>query len=636
MSTATEESPLSTSATAATRATPSSGAAPEGPSEQHEPPEQGIFATLGHIIRFTSELRPYYLGVAACAIVTASAGLATPFLVGRATDTIVDAVQDGRGTSVFPTLAIFTLAILAAELVSTVVSNLGGYTGDVLSNRIRAILSTRYLDKLLRLPQSWFDDEMTGTIVSRLNRSITEVSTFAKSLANTFFTMLIQTAAVLVISAVYYWPLAVLLAVVFPTYVWLTGLTSRKWQRLEADKNHHVDTAGGRFAEVVGQIRVVRSFTRERHELDTFTDHFMRTDSTTKEQSRHWHTMDIIRRGVLNLAFAAMYLLIFWRTLGGGFSVGQMVLLIQLIAMARMPVEMMSWVLDASQRAVAGSRDYFKVMAATEVEHVREMPALPARADGDPVLEFEDVRFGYGDGPDVLRDVTFDIRPGERVALVSESGGGKTTLVNLLLGLYPLRGGHIRLDGVDIATLPHDELRRRISLVFQDPSLFSDTVGENIRYGHPTANADEVALAAERANASGFIGGLDGEFDAMIGERGLKLSGGQKQRISVARAMLKDASVLVLDEATSALDTRSERAVQEGLVQLMAGRTSLIIAHRLSTIAGVDRIVTIKDGRVDEIGSPAQLSTSGGVYAELLAMQRRGEDSYLNAYQTAQ
>ena len=213
MSTATEESPLSTSATAATRATPSSGAAPEGPSEQ------GIFATLGHIIRFTSELRPYYLGVAACAIVTASAGLATPFLVGRATDTIVDAVQDGRGTSVFPTLAILTLAILAAELVSTVVSNLGGYTGDVLSNRIRAILSTRYLDKLLRLPQSWFDDEMTGTIVSRLNRSITEVSNFAKSLANTFFTMLIQTAAVLVISAVYYWPLAVLLAVVFPTYV---------------------------------------------------------------------------------------------------------------------------------------------------------------------------------------------------------------------------------------------------------------------------------------------------------------------------------------------------------------------------------------------------------------------------------
>ncbi|GMA21023.1 ABC transporter ATP-binding protein/permease [Arsenicicoccus piscis] len=598
--------------------------------------DEGTFATLARIVRFTGELRPYYLVVAASAIVTAAAGLATPFIVGRATDVIVSAVQDGRGTGALPTLVWLTLAILAAELLSTVVSNIGGYTGDVLSNKIRAILSTRYLDKLLRLPQSWFDDEMTGTIVSRLNRSIAEVSNFAKSMANTFFTILIQTAAVLVISAIYYWPLAVMLAVIFPIYVWLTGLTSRTWQRLEADKNHHVDSAGGRFAEVIGQIRVVRSFTRERHELDTFTGHFDRTDSTTKEQSRHWHSMDVLRRAVLNVMFAAMYLLIFYRTLSGGFSVGQMVLLIQLIAMARMPVEMMSWVIDASQRAVAGSRDYFRVMESAEVEHVAAMPALPQRREDAPVLEFEDVRFGYGDGPDVLKDVTFDVRRGERVALVSESGGGKTTLVNLLLGLYPLRSGAIRLDGIDIATLPAQELRRRISLVFQDPSLFSDTVAENIRYGHPHATPDEVALAASRANASGFIEGLDGEFDALIGERGLKLSGGQKQRISVARAMLKDASVLVLDEATSALDTRSERAVQEGLEALMAGRTSLVIAHRLSTIAGVDRIVTIKDGCVDEIGSPAQLAHSGGVYAELLAMQRRGEDSYLNAYQTTQ
>lgn len=570
-----------------------------------------------------------------CAVVTAAAGLVTPFLIGRATDLIVDAVSAGEGTSAVGPVALLAGAILLSQLLATVVQNIGGYTGDVLSNRIRAILSTRYLDKLLRLPQSWFDEEMTGTIVSRLNRSIAEVSQFAKAMANTFFSMLVQTIAVLVISAVYYWPLAVMLLVMFPVYVWLTGLTSRTWQRLEGEKNAHVDEAGGRFAEVIGQIRVVRSFVRERHELQTFAGHFDATDATTRAQARHWHTMDVIRRGVLNVVFAGMYLVIFWRTLDGGFSIGQMVLLIQLVTMARQPVEMMSFMLDTAQHAVAGSRDYFRVMRATEALAPQTRPTIPARADDAPVLEFEDVRFGYGDGPDVLRDVTFDVRRGERVALVSESGGGKTTLVNLLLGLYPLRSGHIRLDGVDIATLPPADLRRRVSIVFQDPSLFSDTVGENIRYGKAEASDEEVALAASRANAEEFIGLLDDRFDALIGERGLKLSGGQKQRISVARAMLKDASVLVLDEATSALDTRSERAVQAGLEALMAGRTSLVIAHRLSTIAGVDRIVTLKGGVVDEIGTPAELATTGGVYGELLALQRRGEDSYLNAYQTA-
>lgn len=597
--------------------------------------EEGMVATLMTIVRFTSELRRYYLAVIVCAVLSAAAGLATPFLIGRATDVIVNAVNDGRGPQALPTLALLAGAILLTELIEGILHNLGGYSGDVLSNRIRAVLSTRYLDKLLRLPQDWFDSEMTGTIVSRLNRSITEISNFMKAISNTFFAMMLQAAAVLVISAIYYWPLALLLAIMFPLYVWLTGLTSKKWQRLESENNKHVDIAGGRFAEVVGQIRVVRSFVRERHELDTFTGHFDATYDITREQSRHWHLMDVIRRSVLTIAFAAMYLLIFWRTLQGHFSVGDMVLLIQLVTMARTPVQMMSWALDTAQRAVAGSRDYFRVMRTVEVDSVPHMPELPARAEDAPVLEFDGVHFGYGDGPDVLTDVTFDVRRGERVALVSESGGGKTTLVNLLLGLYPLRSGHIRLDGIDIAAMPHDELRRRVSIVFQDPSLFSDTVGENIRYGSPTAGQDEVALATRRANAGEFVARLDGGYDAMIGERGLKLSGGQKQRISVARAMLKDASVLVLDEATSALDTRSERAVQAGLEELMAGRTSLVIAHRLSTIANVDRIVTLKQGHVDEIGTPADLSQTGGVYGELLALQRRGEDSYLNAYQTA-
>ena len=177
------------------------------------------------------------------------------------------------------------------------------------------------------------------------------------------------------------------------------------------------------------------------------------------------------------------------------------------------------------------------------------------------------------------------------------------------------------VDGRDVAAIPLAELRGQVGVVFQDPALFSGTIRENIAYGRPDASADDIVQAARRAHAHGFIIALPGGYDATIGERGVKLSGGQKQRIAVARAMLKDAPILVLDEATSSLDSKAERLVQEGLEELMADRTTLIIAHRLSTISNVDRIITLRDGEIDEIGTPAELAITGGIYAELLALQ---------------
>jgi ATP-binding cassette subfamily B protein len=221
----------------------------------------------------------------------------------------------------------------------------------------------------------------------------------------------------------------------------------------------------------------------------------------------------------------------------------------------------------------------------------------------------------------VLRGVSFDVRRGERVAFVGESGVGKTTLASLLLGLYPLTGGRLTVDGRDVAGIPLPELRAQVGVVFQDPSLFSGTIRENIAYGRPDASEADIVEAARRAHAHGFIIALPGGYDAEIGERGVRLSGGQKQRIAVARALLKDAPILVLDEATSSLDSKAERLVQEGLEELMSDRTTLIIAHRLSTVSSVDRIVTLRDGCIDEIGSPAELAHSGGIYAELLALQ---------------
>jgi ATP-binding cassette subfamily B protein len=589
------------------------------------------------IVRFTRELSPFYLAIIACSVVTAVASLAVPFLVGRATDVVTDAVagRTGAGDAVRTALWL-AVGLLVAELAGTVLSNIGGYMGDRMSNRMRSILSVRYFDKLLRLPQRWFDTELTGTIVSRLNRSIAEVSAFAKTFSNSFATMLITTLAVLVISAYYFWPLAVLLLIIFPLYVWLTTLTSKTWQRLEGEKNTQVDLAGGRFAEVIGQIRVVRSFGREREELGQFRDRFEQTDGLTREQAAHWHRMDVLRRGALNLIFFAIYAIIFTLTVQGRFSLGQMVLLIQLMNMARDPVQSMSWVIDSSQRAIAGSRDYFRVMETPDNPRalLAESPqdTAPEPISGAPMVAFRDVRFSYEHGEEVLHGVGFEIPTGHKLALVGESGGGKSTIVNLLLGLYTPAQGTVELGGRDASGLTLGGLRGSIGVVFQDASLFSGTIRENIAYGRPDASDQEIREAARRANADHFIERFTDGYDTVIGERGLKLSGGQRQRIAVARAMLKDAPILVLDEATSALDTKAERQVQAGLDELMADRTSLIIAHRLSTIAEVDTIVTLRDGHVDEIGSPERLAVSGGIYSELLSLQDSGRKKQLARY----
>ena len=617
--------------------------------------------SLLRILRFTRALAPLYTAIIVCSVLTAVAGLAVPFLIGHATDTVAAAVGGDTATgSAVRTVVLIAAAVLLAELAVTVISNVGGWFGDVMSNRMRTILSVRYYDKLLHLPQRWFDGEITGTIVARLNRSITEITNFTKMMSNSFASMLITTAAVLAISAYYAWPLTVLLLIVFPVYVWLTSLTSVKWQRLEGEKNEQVDIASGRFAEVVGQIRVVKSFVRERGELEDFSRRFRSTDATTRAQSTHWHRMDVIRRAFLNLIFFGIYVIIFVRTVQGGFSLGEMVLLIQLMSMAKAPVESMSWVIDSAQRAIAGSKDYFRVMEtpvdprtaavmAARPEDARDAGhadgtagELPERSDGGtstaltiapvagaPVVAFRNVSFAYEDGEDVLHGIDFQVERGEKIALVGESGGGKSTIVNLLLGLYEPRAGSIEVVGRPSADLPLDQLRARIGVVFQDASLFSGTIRENIAYGRPEASEEEVVEAARRANADTFIRRFDGGYEQVIGERGLKLSGGQRQRIAVARAILKDAPVLVLDEATSALDTKAEIQVQKGLEQLMAGRTSLIIAHRLSTIAGVDRIITLRDGNIDEIGSPAELAASGGIYAQLLALQSSGDSRRL-------
>ena len=575
------------------------------------------------ILGTAKQLWPLYVGSVIGAVAIAVTTLATPFIIARATDTVVDIVE-GRGGTI-TSLIWLAVALLVINLANSAISNVTGYWGDLMSTRLRVILSQRYFHKLLRLPQRYYDNELTGSLISRLNRSITSVTDFLQMFSNNFFPMLITVFAVLGISLFYSPWLALLLIIIYPTFVWLTAITSKRWQVWEHQKNEHYDIAGGRFAEVIGQMRVVKSFVTERRELAKFSAHYDEAVTLTKAQSAFWHRMDLARRAVLDIVFFVIYAIIFVQTAQGQYSLGVMVMLIQLVTMARQPVTGMSYLVDTTQRAIAGTAEYFNVMAEIdEPNNALEVTSTTSVqwTDDDPVIAFHDVSFGYGDGNLVLEDIDLEINRGERVAFVGESGGGKTTLVNLIMKLYPASSGEIHVHGQSVREVPTEELRREIGVVFQDASLFSGTIRENMAYGFD-ATDEQLEVAARRANASGFINGLKDRFDTEIGERGIKLSGGQKQRIAVARALLKDAPLLILDEATSSLDTKSERAVQAGLEELMEGRTTLIIAHRLSTISTVDRIVTLKDGRIDEISTPAQLATTGGIYAELLALQDR-------------
>ncbi|AKK03651.1 ABC transporter ATP-binding protein [Corynebacterium epidermidicanis] len=594
--------------------------------------------SFARILKTTKALWPYYLLVVVTSTTVAALALVTPFILRSATNLIVDTVSgETTAAAVSKTLIWLAVGLLVAEISHTAVHNIGGYVGDVMSFRMRQILSTRYFAKLLSLPQRYFDNQVTGTIISRLERSITSITQFVQAFSNNFFSMLITTTAVLVISAWYYWPLALLLAVIFPLYMWLTAITSKRWQVWEKDKNEQIDAAGGRFAEVVSQVKVVKSFVAEVRELLGFGTRYNSGVATTRVQSRYWHWMDFARGGALNVIFFGIYALLFFRTLHGHFSLGDMVMLLQLVNMAKQPVFMMSYLVDTAQRAVTGSKEFFAVMAEIP-EHTANpqlvtaatAPTTPQLDDtevvplqplpGKPVIAFDNVSFSYSDNEQVIHGVTFAAQQGQRVALVGESGGGKSTLVNLLLGLYRPGSGSMLVCGHDVDSLDNAKLRASVGVVFQEAALFSGTIRENIAYARPSASDAEIEEAARRANAHEFITKFPDGYDTLIGERGLRLSGGQKQRVAVARAILKDAPVLVLDEATSALDTKAERAVQKGLDELMHNRTTLIIAHRLSTIASVDTIVTLRDGRVDEVGTPAELAQSGGIYAELLAL----------------
>jgi ATP-binding cassette, subfamily B, bacterial MsbA len=414
--------------------------------------------------------------------------------------------------------------------------------------------------------------------------------------------------------------LTLTILLVVPAVVLVVNVVSRQFRRLSHGIQGNMSDVTHVVQEVIEGHRVVRIFGGASYERDRFEG--------INEGNRRLHMrMEGIKAAyvpIIQFIVALVLALIIWMAtsniLGEQITAGTFVSFLTAMLLLLTPIRRLSTINATLQRGIAAGQSIFAVLDETPEPDTGHTPMERARG----ALRLEHVGFRYEpEGAQVLSDIDLTIEPGESVALVGRSGSGKTTLVNLLPRFFQPTEGMIRLDGHNLADLRLRDLRRQIAFVGQNVTLFADSVAANIAYGRPGASREEIRLAADRAHALEFIERLPEGFDTLVGENGVLLSGGQRQRLAIARALLRDAPLLILDEATSALDNESERRVQAALQNLMQTRTTVIIAHRLSTIEHADRIVVLDAGRIVEVGRHEELLARNGVYTHLYRLQFR-------------
>jgi ATP-binding cassette subfamily B protein len=369
------------------------------------------------------------------------------------------------------------------------------------------------------------------------------------------------------------------------------------------------------LSDVIPGVRVVKAFTQEARETRRFTARSQAVvdDSLVlhREWTRFWPTLTL----TLNLGTLVIWAYASPRIMGGTFDLGTFVMFLGYVWMFYGPIEHLGMMNRTFQRATTSAHRVFAVLDTPP--DIYSPPAAAGRGDLRGAIVFENVSFSYDGVKRVLLDVSFRIEPGQIVGLAGPSGGGKTTLINLMCRFYDPLDGRILIDGVDLRDWDLHDLRRRIGVVLQEPYLFHGTIAENIAYGRPDATFDDIIAAARAANAHDFIVGFPEGYDTLLGERGQTVSGGERQRLSIARAILNNPRVLILDEATSSVDSKTEMKIQEAIDRLVAGRTTIAIAHRLSTLRRADRLIILDKGKLVEQGSHAELMAAGGLYAGL-------------------
>lgn len=581
------------------------------------------------VIKISKPLHGIAAIIAALIVASSTLELLPPILSKFIVDEIVKQIQTENGS--LSRLVLLLVITFILSLASTAITTASNRLGDHFAGRLRKFLTEKFYDKVLTLPQSYFDSEISGKIVNQLNRAIQTIQNFINGSTNFILPMFLQSIFTISILAYYNIPIAIFVFMLFPIYLTLSYYSSKRWGEHEVQKNQYEDTNRGRITEVVTNIKLVKSFMGERREFQNVANNLSKINEIYAHQSWTFHKFDFARNLSLILIILGIDVVAFYSAFLGNITIGTLVLIIQLVNQARRPLFAMSFILTNIQQAEAGSREYFEIMDLPSRENYQKKDK--ARPFNNPWIEFKKVSFRYETSGDVLQNVSFKIKPLEKVALVGHSGTGKTTIVNLINKFYEPTAGNIFMAGKSYKKLSHQTVRANIALVFQESELFSTSIAENVTYGQNTVARAKIISALKLANAWGFVKKLPRGIESEVGERGVRLSGGQKQRIQIARAILKDAPILILDEATSSLDAKSEREVQVALGNLMKNRLVIIIAHRFSTIQNVKKIIVIDEGKITAQGSPQKLANKPGLYRDLLHYQIEGNKKLLEKFE---
>jgi subfamily B ATP-binding cassette protein MsbA len=516
-------------------------------------------------------------------------------------------------------MRIVPVVIVLIFLVRGIATFVGTLAISWVGNKLVMDLRNEMFAKLLCLPTGFYDDHATGTLISKLTFDVTQVT----NAATVVVTISVRDTIVMIglLGWLFYlnWKLTLLTLLMAPVIALIISTISRRMRHSSRDSQQAMGDLTQVIEESVSAHKVVKLFGGQQYERDRFNEqaNWVRRHAM-KQASASAANVPIVQM-VAAVALAVVVYLATLQSNADEVTVGGFVSFIMAMLMLTAPLKRLTGVSEYLQRGLAAAESVFELL--DTLGEKDEGKVAIGRVRGE--LHFDDVQFTYAaDARPVLKNIQLDIRAGENVAFVGASGSGKTTLVNLVPRFYTATGGEIRLDGHNLIDLTLASLRANIALVSQEVVLFNDTISANIAYGQMrVVSQAEIIAAATAAHAMEFIREWPEGLNTLVGERGVKLSGGQRQRIAIARAILKDAPVLILDEATSALDSESERHVQAALETLMQGRTTLVIAHRLSTIEKADRIVVLQKGEIAEVGSHAELLAKNGIYAQLHSIQ---------------
>ncbi len=525
----------------------------------------------------------------------------------------------GTGGIDFGIVGRILLAVLVLYGLSSVFSAIEGWLMEGITQKVCYRLRREISEKINRMPMQYFEGKPYGEVLSRITN---DVDTLGTGLSQSITQFINSAATLLGTLAMMLWisPFMTLIALaIFPLSVALVGFVVKKSQKYFQTQQEYLGHINGQIEENYSGHSVVRAFNREESTVKEFIEkNDILYDSAWKSQFLSG-LMQPIMMFVGNLGYVGVAIAGGFLAIKGTIQVGDIQAFIQYVSQFTQPVQEMAQIINMLQSTAAAAERVFEFLAEEEEGQGAAHPAEIAEGNGS--VCFEHVSFGYAENQPIIKNFSFHVEPGQKIAVVGPTGAGKTTLVKLLMRFYDVDSGSVKLDGHDIREYDRHHLRGMFGMVLQDTWLFKGTVMENIRYGNLAATDEEVVAVAKAAHADSFIRTLPGGYQMEINEEASNISQGQKQLLTIARAILANNRILILDEATSSVDTYTEVQIQKAMDRLMQGRTSFIIAHRLSTVRNADCILVMKDGNIAEQGSHEELLQKNGVYAELYRSQ---------------